>query len=56
MSAVTIWRPLTEPGSASVSPVPKAIEQADPGGVSCTNRSSGDITWSWSAWKPNRST
>ncbi len=33
-------------------PFPYAIEQADPGGVSCTNRSSSLTRWSWSALKP----
>ena len=37
-SATTICRPCTEPGAASVSPLPIAIEQAEPGGVSWTKR------------------
>jgi hypothetical protein len=37
---------------ASTMPVPSAIEQADPGGVSWTNRSSSVTVWSWSAVKP----
>ena len=32
--------PLTEPGAASVTPVPIAIEHAEPGGVSWTKRRS----------------
>jgi hypothetical protein len=31
---------LTDPGGIPVRPVPMAIEQAGPGGVSCTNRGS----------------
>ena len=41
-----------QPGSIRVSPLPKAIEHADPGGVICTNRTSSLTVWSWSAWKP----
>jgi hypothetical protein len=36
--------------------MPMVIEQAEPGGVSCTNRSSSLTVWSWSASKPTRST
>ena len=43
-SCTTICNPLTEPGAISVSPVPMAIEHAEPGGVSCTKRRSG-LTW-----------
>jgi hypothetical protein len=50
--ATTTCRPLTDPGSASVTPLPIAIEHADPGGVSCTNRMSSLTTWSWSGLKP----
>ena len=39
MSATTIWSPAREPGSLSVSPMPKQIEQAEPGGVIWTKRS-----------------
>jgi hypothetical protein len=52
MSLTTIWRPVTEPGGASVTPVPRVIEQAEPGGVSWTKRSSSLTLWSWSALKP----
>jgi len=38
MSATTSCTPGTEPGGASVIPLPRTIEQADPGGVSCTKR------------------
>jgi hypothetical protein len=38
------------------SPVPNAIEHAEPGGVSWTKRSPGCGVWSWSAWKPTWST
>ena len=55
-SATTICRPCTDPGSASVIPVPIEIEHADPGGVSCTNRSSSLTRWSWSAANPTCST
>ena len=34
------------PGSLSTKPVPMAIEHADPGGVSCTNRNSSFTWWS----------
>ena len=34
----------TDPGSASLSPLPKAMEHADPGGVIWTNRISSDTT------------
>ena len=47
---------LTDPGAASVTPVPNAIEHAEPGGVSWTNRSSSETRWSWSAWNPTFST
>ena len=40
----------------SVIPSPSTTEQAEPGGVSCTNRSSGLTTWSWSALNPTLST
>jgi hypothetical protein len=33
-------------------PLPSAIEQAEPGGVSCTKRISSLTVWSWSALKP----
>src|ERR671924_1172917 len=36
-SSTTSWS-WAEPGGLSPSPVPRAIEQADPGGVSWTNR------------------
>ena len=32
------------------------IEHADPGGVSCTKRSSSLTTWSWSSTNPTLST
>ena len=37
-------------------PDPITTEQADPGGVSCTNRSSRLTRWSWSALNPTWST
>src|SRR5215467_6029859 len=43
-SATTIWTPFCEPGGISVTPVPITTEQADPGGVSCTNRNVS-LTW-----------
>ena len=46
MSATTSWSPSTEPGFASVSPLPMAIEQPDPGGVSWTKRISSLTRWS----------
>ena len=56
MSGTTSCRPLTEPGGVSTIPVPIAIEHAEPGGVSCTKRSSSLTWWSWSALKPTLST
>jgi hypothetical protein len=35
---------LCEPGGIVVIPVPSTMEQADPGGVSCTNRNAS-FTW-----------
>jgi hypothetical protein len=40
------------PGSIWVSPLPIAIEQPDPGGVSWTKRTSSLTAWSWSSTKP----
>ncbi|SLB80975.1 Uncharacterised protein [Mycobacteroides abscessus subsp. abscessus] len=40
MSLTTTCMPTTEPGSASVIPLPMQIEQAEPGGVSWTKRRS----------------
>ena len=34
------------PGSVSMMPVPIAIEQPEPGGVSCTKRMSSLTRWS----------
>ena len=51
-SDTTICRPCAGPGSWVEMPTPKAMEQADPGGVICTNRSASFTWWSWSAWKP----
>ena len=45
-SATTIWRLSSEPGAILVMPLPIAIEQAEPGGVSWTNRMSSLTTWS----------
>ena len=53
MSGTTSCSPWTEPGViADPSPVPMAMEHADPGGVSCTKRISSLTLWSWSGWKP----
>ena len=41
MSSTTSCRPCVEPGAAVVTPVPKMIAPAEPGGVSCTTRKSG---------------
>jgi len=54
--ATTSCSPCIEPGSLSPSPVPMAIEHADPGGVSWTKRSSSLTWWSWSALNPAFST
>src|SRR5262249_59959717 len=43
-SSTTIWTPFCDPGGISVIPVPITTEQADPGGVSCTNRRPS-LTW-----------
>ncbi len=49
MSGTTICMPLTEPGAASdPRPVPMEMEQAEPGGVSCTKRIWSLTAWSWS--------
>ncbi len=45
-SGTTIISPSIDPGVICVRPVPMAIEQAEPGGVNCTKRSSS-LTW-WS--------
>ena len=45
--------PRTEPGSASVTPWPNAIEQAEPGGVSWMKRMSSETRWSWSTSTAN---
>ena len=44
--SIAIGIGVTLPGSASVTPMPIAIEHADPRGVSWTNRSSGLTLWS----------
>jgi hypothetical protein len=40
ISVTTICNPSSDPGVIVVRPVPMAIEQAEPGGVSCTKRRS----------------
>jgi hypothetical protein len=50
------WRPWTEPGGVSTMPTPMQIEQADPGGVSCTTRNDSPKRSSRSALKPTWST
>jgi hypothetical protein len=53
MSLTTSCIPRTEPGcTSSTIPLPMAIEQADPGGVSWTKRILSSTRWSWSALKP----
>jgi hypothetical protein len=42
-SSTTIYMSSNEPGSICLRPLPRAIEHADPGGVSCTNRSSQEV-------------
>jgi hypothetical protein len=44
---------LTEPGAAAVTPVPKMIEHAEPGGVSCTTRKSEPVARSASSRHPS---
>lgn len=48
MSGTTSCRPCSDPGVA----VPMAIEQAEPGGVSCTMRFVSLMRVSWSTMKP----
>lgn len=55
MSVTTACRLSREPGVIRVSPLPTAIEQAEPGGVSWTKRMSSLTVTSWSAVKPIRS-
>ena len=47
--------PFCSPGFMVVRPRPKAIEQADPGGVAWMNQVSSSTCWSWSMWNPIRS-
>ena len=54
-SGTTSWRPSSEPGAMPVGG-PMEIEQPDPGGVSCTKRTSSLTVWSWSGLNPNWST
>ena len=51
-SATMSRMPCTEPGVALTIPFPRAIEHADPGGVSWMKRMSSLTAWSWSATKP----
>jgi hypothetical protein len=54
MSETTSWRPLIDPGVMPLPiPLPKVIEHADPGGVSCTTRNVGLKVRSTSTWKPH---
>ena len=55
MSVTTTCMLSREPGAISVMPLPKAIEQAEPGGVIWTKRMSSLTGMSWSAWNPTRS-
>lgn len=55
-SSITICRPSRDPGAIWWAPEVSAIEQAEPGGVSCTKRSSSLTWWSWSAVEPTFST
>lgn len=55
MSVTTKCIPRYEPGAAVLIPVPKEIEQADPGGVSCTTRKFSPARWSTSTTKPSLS-
>ena len=55
MSATTSCMPLTEPGTASVSPLPMVTEHAEPGGVSWTTRNWSPNDWSTSTTKPSLS-
>jgi hypothetical protein len=52
MSGTTSCSPRTEPGAPSAMPVLIWIEQPDPGGVSCTKRTSSLGASSKSTWKP----
>ncbi len=53
----TTWTDFSDPGGTSgdMIPSPNAIEQAEPGGVACTNRTSSETRWSWSMTNPMRS-
>ena len=51
-SATTICIESSEPGAIVVRPLPMAMEQAEPGGVSCTKRMSSLTVWSTSTTKP----
>ena len=48
MSVTTSCSPSNEPGCISLRPMPITIEQAEPGGVSCTTLipSAGSVSWS----------
>jgi hypothetical protein len=52
MSLTVSCRPWADPGPAELTPVPKMIEQADPGGVSCTTRKSALAAKSASSRQP----
>ena len=52
MSETTSWIPCTDPGVDAGMPLPMAIEQAEPAGVSCTTRMSSLMRVSWSTTKP----
>ncbi len=53
MSVTTTCMWSSDPGVIRVSPLPMAIEHAEPGGVSWTKRMSSLTVTSWSALKPS---
>jgi uncharacterized membrane protein len=52
-ATAVVPEPCTDPGGVSTIPVPTAIEQADPGGVSCTMCISSLTRVSWSTATPS---
>ena len=51
-AGTTIITLSSDPGVILVRPLPKAIEQPEPGGVIWTKRMSSLTVWSWSALNP----
>ena len=51
--ATTTWRARIEPAGMSLTPLPNAIEHAEPGGVTWMKRTSSLTVWSWSTGQPS---